>query len=120
LADVAVCRKDTGNQWQFFIHPWWRKHLWLYLKRSLGFKYQAAEYELGKLDKIAFQRDERSIGIKKGFADEVCAKQPGESDKSRNNRIHLYSIRGTPCANLGLLLKYIPEFFFVSTVHICC
>ncbi len=61
----------------------------LFVKRSLGFKYQAAEYELGKLDKIAFQRDELSIGITKDFADEVCAKQPSESDKSRNNRIQV-------------------------------
>lgn len=59
------------------------------LKRSLGFKYQAAEYELGKLDKITLGRDEASIGITKEFADEVCLKHPNESEKSRNNRIQV-------------------------------
>ena len=43
----------------------------LLLKRSLGFKYQAGEYELGKLDKIALDRDESSIGITKEFADVI-------------------------------------------------
>jgi integrase/recombinase XerD len=61
----------------------------LSLKRSLGFKYQAGEYELGKLDNIAFQREERSIGITKELADAVCHKQPNESEKSRNNRIQI-------------------------------
>ncbi|MFC2086701.1 tyrosine-type recombinase/integrase [Bacteroidota bacterium] len=61
----------------------------LSVKRSLGFKYQAAEYELGKLDKIAFKRDEISIGITKELAGEVCDKQPNESEKSRNNRIQV-------------------------------
>lgn len=61
----------------------------LSIKRSLGFKYQAAEYELGKLDKIAFAREESSIGITKELADEVCAKQLNESEKSRNNRIQV-------------------------------
>jgi len=61
----------------------------LSLKRSLGFKYQAGEYELGKLDNIAHQREESSIGITKEFADAVCHKQPNESEKSRNNRIQI-------------------------------
>ena len=61
----------------------------LSIKRSLGFKYQAAEYELGKLDKIAFAREESSIGITKELAGEVCAKQLNESEKSRNNRIQV-------------------------------
>ncbi len=61
----------------------------LSLKRSLGFKYQAGEYELGKLDKIAFQREKSFIGITKEFADAVCHKQPNESEKSRNNRIQI-------------------------------
>ncbi|MFO7745106.1 MAG: hypothetical protein R6V36_06970 [Psychroflexus sp.] len=39
----------------------------LSVKRSLGFKYQAAEYELGKLDQIAFEREESSIGITKNL-----------------------------------------------------
>lgn len=59
------------------------------VKRSLGFKYQAAEYELGKLDKIAFNRDEPIIGITKELACEVCDKHPNESEKSRNNRIQV-------------------------------
>jgi len=61
----------------------------LSVKRSLGFKYQTAEYELGKLDKIAFYRDETSIGITKELAGEVCDKHPNESEKSRNNRIQV-------------------------------
>lgn len=61
----------------------------LSVKRSLGFKYEAGEYELGKLDKIAFQRDESSIGITKELADAVCLKHPNESEKSRNNRIQV-------------------------------
>jgi len=61
----------------------------LAVKRSLGFKFQAAEYELGKLDKIAFKRDEPSIGITKELAVEVCDKHPNESEKSRNNRIQV-------------------------------
>lgn len=61
----------------------------LSVKRSLGFKYQAAEYELGKLDKIAFEREESSIGITKELAGEVCVKYPNESEKSRNNRIQV-------------------------------
>lgn len=61
----------------------------LCIKRNLGFKYLAAEYELGKLDKIASQRDEASPCITKDFADEVCAKYPCESDKTRNNRIQV-------------------------------
>ena len=61
----------------------------LFLKRNLGFKYQTGEYELGKLDKIACQRDEGTIGITKDFADAVCSKQPNESEKSQNNRIQI-------------------------------
>jgi integrase/recombinase XerD len=61
----------------------------LSIKRSLGFKYQAGEYELGKLDKIAHQRDESSIGITKELAVAVCLKHPNESEKSRNNRIQV-------------------------------
>lgn len=61
----------------------------LSVKRSLGFRYLAAEYELGKFDKIAFKRGESSIGITKELANEVCDKQPNESEKSRNNRIQV-------------------------------
>jgi integrase/recombinase XerD len=61
----------------------------LSLKRSLGFKYQAGEYELGKLDKIAFQRQESSVGMTKEIVEAVCCKQPNESEKSRNNRIQI-------------------------------
>jgi len=61
----------------------------LSMKRSLGFKYQAGEYEMSKLDDMAFQREESSIGMTKEFADAVCHKQPNESEKSRNNRIQI-------------------------------
>lgn len=61
----------------------------LSLKRSLGFKYQAGEYELAKFDKIAFQREEVTLGISRDLANAVCKKQPNESDKSRNNRIQV-------------------------------
>jgi integrase/recombinase XerD len=61
----------------------------LSLKRSLGFKYQAGEYELAKLDKIAHQREESAIGITKELADAVGAKGLNESDKSRANRIQI-------------------------------
>jgi integrase/recombinase XerD len=61
----------------------------LILKRSLGFKYQAGEYELSKLDKIAFQREEGSIGISRELAYAVCCKNPNESEKSRSNRIQI-------------------------------
>lgn len=62
----------------------------LSLKRNLGFKYQAGEYELAKFDKIAFQREESSLGITRELANAVCEKQPNESDKSRNNRIQIF------------------------------
>ena len=61
----------------------------LSLKRSLGFKYEAGEYELAKFDKIAFQREEVALGITGELANAVCKKQPNESDKSRNNRIQI-------------------------------
>src|ERR1700748_2830650 len=61
----------------------------LSLKRGLGFKYLAGEYELGKLDKIAHQREEISIGISKELADTVGEKGLNESDKSRANRIQI-------------------------------
>lgn len=61
----------------------------LSVKRSLGFKYQAAEYELGNFDKIAYKREESSIGITKELASEVCARHPHESEKSRYNRIQV-------------------------------
>jgi integrase len=61
----------------------------LSLKRSLGFKYHAGEYELGKLDKIAHEREESSIGITRELANIVGAKQLNESDKSRVNRIQI-------------------------------
>ena len=61
----------------------------LSLKRSLGFKYEAGEYELAKFDKIAFQREEVALGITRELANAVCKKQPNESDKSRNNRIQI-------------------------------
>jgi len=61
----------------------------LSMKRSLGFKYQAGEYEMSKLDDMAFQREESSIGMTKEFADAVCHKQSNESEKSRNNRIQI-------------------------------
>lgn len=62
----------------------------LSLKRSLGFKYEAGEYELAKFDKIAFQREEVALGITGELANAVCKKQPNESDKSRNNRIQIF------------------------------
>lgn len=61
----------------------------LSLKRSLGFKYEAGEYELAKFDKIAFQREEVALGVTRELANAVCKKQPNESDKSRNNRIQI-------------------------------
>jgi site-specific recombinase XerD len=61
----------------------------LSLKRSLGFKYEAGEYELAKFDKIAFQREEVALGITRELANAVCKIQPNESDKSRNNRIQI-------------------------------
>jgi integrase len=61
----------------------------LIVKRNLGFKYRAAEYEMGKFDKIAFQRDEASVGITKELAQQICAKQPNESEKSMHNRIQV-------------------------------
>jgi integrase len=61
----------------------------LALKRSLGFKYKAGEYELGKLDKIALQKEEVTIGITKKLLDVICSKQPNESGKSRSNRIQI-------------------------------
>lgn len=61
----------------------------LSVKRSLGFKYQAAEYELGKFDKTAFIREESSLGISKDLEDEVCARHPHESEKNRYNRVQV-------------------------------
>ena len=61
----------------------------LTLKRSLGFKYQSGEYELSKLDKIAYKREENFIGITKELADAVGAKGLNESDKSRANRVQI-------------------------------
>lgn len=61
----------------------------LLLKRSLGYKYSAGEYELGKFDRIASQREESTIGITKELASAVCEKQPNESDKSRVNRMQV-------------------------------
>jgi integrase/recombinase XerD len=61
----------------------------LSLKRSLGFKYQAGEYELSKLDKIAFQREETSQCLTKELAAVVCLKYPNESEKSRSNRMQI-------------------------------
>ena len=61
----------------------------LALKRSLGFKYKAGEYELGKLDKIALDREENSICITKELANAVGVKGLNESDKSRVNRIQI-------------------------------
>lgn len=61
----------------------------LALKKGLGFKYHAGEYELGKLDKIAHQREESSMGITKELADAVGAKGLNESDKSRANRVQI-------------------------------
>jgi site-specific recombinase XerD len=61
----------------------------LSVKRSLGFKYQIAEYELSKLDKIAFKRNETSNCITKELAGEVCSKQPNESENTRNIRIRV-------------------------------
>jgi integrase/recombinase XerD len=61
----------------------------LSVKRSLGFKYKTAEYELAKLDIIALKRDDMSIGITKELAGKVCDKHPNESDKSRYNRIQV-------------------------------
>jgi len=80
----------------------------LSLKRSLGFKYQAGEYELGKLDKIASDREENTIGITKEFADAVCTKGLNESEKSRNNRIQVVRQFAFFLTDTGYL-SYIPK-----------
>src|SRR5690606_22479236 len=83
---LFTCKKEVTMSKPFYSVYGRSIKEFLSVKRSLGFKYQAAEYELGNFDKIAYKREESSIGITKELASEVCARHPHESEKSRYNR----------------------------------
>ena len=59
------------------------------LKRNLGYKYINIEYAFMQLDRLAYDREETSVGISKELCDQWCIKRPNESDKTRYNRIQI-------------------------------
>lgn len=57
------------------------------LKRNLGYKFINIEYPFMKLDQLAYDREETSIGLSKELCEQWCIRQPNESEKTWYNRI---------------------------------
>lgn len=56
-------------------------------KRGLGYRYISEEHQASGFDRLSLKMDVQSIGITKENAEIMCAKQPNETDKTRQNRI---------------------------------
>jgi integrase len=85
------------------------------LKNSLGYHYKDAGTALSLLDKLAFQKQLATVAITKELADEYALKRPNESEKTRYNRMQLFSQFARFLSDLGLS-SYIPQLpRFTST-----
>jgi integrase len=78
------------------------------LKNSLGYKYIDAGYALASFDRLALEKDVFEIALTKEIADEYCKKRPNESDKTRYNRIQIFSQFARFLDDLGFK-SYIPK-----------
>jgi integrase/recombinase XerD len=97
------------------------------LKNSLGYQNKDAGGALSLLDCLAQKKDVLKIGITKELADEYSLKRPNESEKTRYNRIQIFSQFVQFLCDLGLrsymprLPKYsstfVPYIFSTSEMH---
>ncbi len=56
-------------------------------KRKAGYKYRHGEYLLGKIDTLAIERNESSIGITEEFVGEWIKKRSNECELYRYQRV---------------------------------
>ena len=76
-------------------------------KNSLGYQYKDAGFALSILDSLALKREVVTAAITKEFANEYCVKRPNESEKTRYNRVQLFSQFSQFLCDLGIR-SYIP------------
>lgn len=78
------------------------------IKRALGFKFKTGAFILTKIDRLAEERAETSIGITKEFAENWGKKQPNESDSYRYARISFLAQFSSYLIDLEIQ-SYIPK-----------
>lgn len=87
------------------------------LKNSLGYKYKDAGSALMLLDKLAFQKQLSQVAITKELADAYACKRANETEKTRYNRMQIFSQFARFLSDLGLS-SYIPRLPKYSSTFI--
>lgn len=97
------------------------------LKNSLGYQYKDAGWALSLLDSLAQKKDIVKIGVTKEFADEYSLKKPNESEKTRYNRIQIFSQFVQFLCDLGIrsckprlpkhVSTFVPYIFSTNQIH---
>lgn len=78
------------------------------LKRKLGFKYITEAFTLSKIDALALEIDQSSVGITKEFADIWAEKRPNESEGYRYHRI-LVLVKLSSYMNDSGVVSFVPK-----------
>lgn len=78
------------------------------MKRKLGFKYKTGTVMLSQIDRLAYKREEASIGITKEFADIWGEKQPNITEEYRYKKIRLLKVFSTYLRDKGIQ-SYVPR-----------
>ena len=78
------------------------------LKRKLGFKYITEAFTLSKIDALALETDQSSVGITKEFTDIWAEKRPNESEGYRYHRILVLVKLSSYMNDLGVV-SFIPR-----------
>ncbi|WP_405412205.1 tyrosine-type recombinase/integrase [Maribacter sp. Asnod1-A12] len=81
--------KEEGNSTNKLFTSVYGKHIseYIKLKRQLGYKYEAAESHLYRIDKFATETKEKGPGISYDFCNKWAKYAPNESDKAKYIRI---------------------------------
>jgi integrase len=77
-------------------------------KKSLGYRFEDAEYTYCLFDRFTIQNDETEIGITKELADRWAVKRPNESDSTCYRRV-MYLIQFASFLNDSGYNSYIPR-----------
>ncbi len=82
------------------------------MKRKLGFKYITEAFTLSKIDALALETDQSSVGITKDFGDIWVKKRPNESEGYRYHRILMLAKLSSYMNDLGVIsfMPKVPPF----------
>lgn len=78
------------------------------MKTKLGFKYTTGKIILSQIDQLAHQQEEKTKGIRKGFAQKWCEERCNESERYRYDRIRFFAQFSSYLCDLGIP-SYIPK-----------